>query len=60
MAGLVVSTAQASRLLPPQDDPVPRFQRRKTLAWSEDTVRGGGSVCGETSWGWSGGMGRNA
>lgn len=38
MAGLVVFTAQASRLLPPQDDPVPRFQRRKALAWSEDTV----------------------
>lgn len=50
MAGLVVFTAQASRLLPPQDDPVPRFQRRKALAWSEDTVAGG-SVCGEMSWG---------
>lgn len=48
------------RLLPPQDDPVPRFQRRKALAWSEGTVAGGGGGGAGDEPGLEGGYGENA
>lgn len=53
MTGLVFFTAQDSRFLPPQDDPVLGFQRRKALAWSEDTV-GGGETSGAGGGAWGG------
>lgn len=42
MTGLVGFPPQVPRLLPPQDDPDLRLQRRKALAGAEDTVQGRG------------------